>query len=261
MSLPASPGISLAEIERTVEHRPWPLLRDPWMMTQRWENLLFAHWPLRADTLRPLVPAMLELDTYEGQVWVGVVPFDITVFRPRMLPLMPLMSAFLELNVRTYVKFNGKPGVYFFSLDAASLAAVVGARIWFNLPYFEARMTLQHKDGQIHYTSHRLRRAYSGAPPADFGAAYQPTGDVMRAEAGSLAAWLTERYCLYAVAHQQKVYCGEIHHVPWPLQTAEATIVVNTMTLPPGIRLPDIPPLLHFARRLDVLLWPPYQVR
>jgi hypothetical protein len=251
---------SLAEIERTTEHRPWPLLPDPWLMTQRWENLLFAHWPLPADALRPLVPAVLELDTYEGQAWVGVVPFDITVFRLRFVPLMPLMSAFLELNVRTYVKFNGKLGVYFFSLDAASLAAVLGARIWFHLPYFEARMTLKHVNGQIHYASHRVRRTYSGAPPADFGAAYRPTGDVMRAETGSLAAWLTERYCLYAVDQHENVLCGEIHHIPWPLQPAEATIAVNTMTMPPGIRLPDIPPLLHFARRLDVLLWPPYRV-
>jgi len=251
---------SLAEIERTTAHRPWPRRSDPWIMTQRWENLLFAHWPLPVDTLRALVPAVLDLDTYEGQAWVGVVPFDITVLRPRLMPLMPLMSAFLELNVRTYVTLEGKSGVYFFSLDAANLGAVLGARILFHLPYFEARMTLEHLNGQIHYTSHRIRRTYAGAPPADFGAAYQPTGEVMRAEPGSLAAWLTERYCLYALDKQQNVYRCEIHHLPWSLQPAEATIAVNTMTKPPGIHLPDTPPLLHFSRRLDVLLWPPYRM-
>jgi uncharacterized protein YqjF (DUF2071 family) len=235
------------------EHRPWPLPNGPWVMTQVWHDLLFAHWPLPAEALRRAVPAALELDLFEGQAWLGVVPFGMARVFPRGAFPVPWLSRFLELNVRTYVRHGAKAGVYFFSLDAANPAAVAIARRWYQLPYFNAAMTLRRAGEWRHYRSYRTHRA---APPAEFQARYQPCGPVLRAQPGSLEHWLTERYCLYTVGRRGEVYCGEIHHAPWPLQPAEAEIEANTMASPHGLALPDTAPLLHFAQRLETLEWP-----
>ncbi len=221
-------------------------------MSMAWENLLFAHWPVPADALRKLIPAGLELDLFAGQAWLGVVPFRMADTRLRGLPAVPGTAAFPELNVRTYVTAGGKPGVWFFSLDAGSRLAVRGARTFFHLPYFDARMTVHANDAGIHYESTRTHRA---APPAEFRATYRPIGEPRPASPGSIEHWLAERYCLYSADRRGRVWRGEIHHAPWPLQTAEASIELNTMVTPLGLELPGIPPLLHFARRLDVVAW------
>lgn len=231
-------------------HRPWPLPLSPWLIGQQWDHLLFAHWPVAAEALRPLIPARLELDTFEKQAWLGIVPFDIRVFRLRGIPLLP---AFLELNVRTYVTAGGRPGVWFFSLDAANALAVSSARWWYHLPYFNAAMSLRVDRDTVAYAS---RRTHHAAPSAEFEARYRPVGAVYRSQPGTLDHWLTERYCLYAADRSGRLYRGEIHHAPWPLQPAEAELRVNTMTLAHGVRLPDTAPLLHYARRLEVAIWP-----
>jgi hypothetical protein len=217
-------------------------------MAQRWHDLLFAHWPMPATALAGHIPAGLHLDTYEGQAWLGVVPFRMSGIRLHWLPPIPGLSAFPELNVRTYVTDGEKPGVWFFSLDAANRVAVAAARRWFHLPYFYARMQQQGED----YCS---VRAHKGAPPAEFRAHYRPTGAPIQARPGSLEHWLTERYALYAASPQGRLWRGNIHHRPWPLQPAEAEISRNTMAQAHGIHLPDTAPLLHFARRLDVIVW------
>lgn len=218
-------------------------------MKQTWHDLLFAHWPLPSAVMRPIVPAQLELDTFHGQCWVGVVPFHMSGIRRRTVPPLPGLSRFSELNVRTYVTYGGKPGVYFFSLDAANLPAVWAARTFYHLPYFHAQMTSQDFGGSIRYSSRRYRA------PAEFRGRYCPTGEVRFARKGSLDHWLTERYCLYST-HRRQVYRGEIHHAPWPLQTAEAELEINTVAAAAGISLPDAAPHLLFARKLDVLIWP-----
>ncbi len=119
-----------------VAHRPWPLPEGPWIMTQSWHDLLFAHWPVAADLLRARVPPGLELDLFERQAWLGVIPFHMTNVAPRGVPALPFVSAFPEINVRTYVRVGDKPGVYFFSLDAGNPLAVSVARGMFHLPYF-----------------------------------------------------------------------------------------------------------------------------
>jgi uncharacterized protein len=218
----------------------------------QWHDLLFMHWPVPVAALRDHIPAALALDTFEGLAWLGVVPFRMAGVRPRYSPALPRVSAFPELNVRTYVVAGGKPGVWFFSLDAADPLAVRVARRAFHLPYYDARMACLPDGNGVRYTSFRTHR---GAPQAQLQACYRPIGAAISAPAGSLGAWLTERYCLYAADWRGKVYRGEIHHARWPLQPAEAEISVNTMTAPIGVSLPDIPPLLHFARRLDVVAW------
>src|SRR3954467_8766290 len=124
-------------------HRPWPMPASPWIMTQTWHDLLFAHWPVDARTLQAHLPAGLPLDRHDGQAWIGIVPFHITNLAPRGVPSVPFVSAFPELNVRTYVTLDGKPGGFFFSLDAGSAIAVAGARTLFHLPYFTARMHVE----------------------------------------------------------------------------------------------------------------------
>jgi uncharacterized protein YqjF (DUF2071 family) len=162
---------------------------------------------------------------------------------------MPRLSTFPELNVRTYVTFRGKPGVYFFSLDAASWSAVKTARALYHLPYFHARMSTRIENADVLYESRRDNA------PAEFRGRYRPVGEVRIREKGSLEHWLTERYCLFTI-HRGAVYVGEIHHQPWPLQDASAEIEMNSVARAGGIELPETKPLLHFARRLDVLLWP-----
>jgi uncharacterized protein YqjF (DUF2071 family) len=240
------------EILRHTAHRPWPLPNGPWVMRQTWDRLLFAHWPVAFDTLRPLVPAALELERYEGEAWLGVVPFLMRGVRPRALPAVPWLSAFPELNVRTYVTAGGKPGVYFFSLDAGARIAVSVARRWFHLPYFHARFSVS----QTGETTYRSTRRHRNAPPADLAVTYRPTGAVYASALGSLDAFLTERYCLYTTNARGRLLRGEIHHQQWPLQPAEAELQRNTMARAAGLTLPDTPPLLHYARHLEVLVWP-----
>lgn len=236
---------SAGETLRVTDHRPWALPIGPWIMRQRWSNLLFAHWPIPVEQLRPLVPDSLELDLFGGQAYVSVTPFILCV-QPRGLPALP---QFPEMNCRTYVRYGGKPGIFFFSLDAASLLAVKGARMAYRLPYFHSRMTAGSKGEIIHYSSSRR------GSQARFQAQYKPTGAARNAAAGTIEHWLTERYCLYTVSTKD-VYRGEIHHVPWPLQEATCEITENTVAAAAGIKLPSIPPLLNFAHELDVLIWP-----
>ena len=218
-------------------------------MQQTWHDLLFAHWPVSRAALRPLVPSELELDTFDEQCWVALAPFHMSGIRARFTPPMPGVSALPELNVRTYVKHGGKPGVFFFSLDAGSRLAVWGARSTYKLPYFLADFELAESGGWMQY------RCCRRGSTARFRAQYRPTQPVKVRAPGTLAHWLTERYCLYTVTGK-KVYRAEIHHAPWPLQDAEAEIHENTMAATDGIDLPQVAPLLHFSRRIEVLVWP-----
>lgn len=222
-------------------------------MKQVWHDLLFMHWPVALEQLRSLIPAELEIESYEGSGWVSVVPFHMSGIRARWLPPIPGTSAFPELNVRTYVRAGGKPGVWFFSLDAANSLAVAEARRFYHLPYFRARMHVKSgPNGEIEYESHRI---HSAAANADFRATYRPLDDkIFQARRGSLEYFLVERYCLYA-ASGSRIFCGEIDHPPWPLQQAEAEVEVNTMAAASGIALPTSRPLLHFAKRQDVTVW------
>jgi uncharacterized protein len=236
----------------TVLHRPWGMPRGPWLMTQTWNDLLFAHWPVDAAALRSRIPSPFAIDVFEGGAWIGIVPFHMTNVAPRGIPPVPWLSAFPELNVRTYVRVGDRPGVYFFSLDAASRPAVLAARTLLNLPYHSATMTVAPRADAIDYESRR-----SDSDAAVFSATYRPTGAVCEAREGSLDYFLTERYCLYNVDRAGAPYRLEIHHPPWPLQPASAEIVRNGMAAVNGLRLPDRPPLLHFAKRQDMVAWAP----
>ena len=244
-------GCSLSSPQTMAEttHRPWALPSRPWVLSMRWHDLLFLHWPVDPKLVRPLLPAGVELETYDGAAWLGIVPFRMTGVRPRYVPL-PL--AFPELNVRTYVRSAGRPGVWFFSLDASSWLAVRAARCS-GLPYYDARMTVKSKGDAVHYQSVRVHKR---SPPAEFIASYKPTGPVFHAAPGSRDHWLTERYSLYAALKPDAAVYGEIHHPQWPLQPAEVELRRNTMAQPLGIELRHMNPICHFARFQEVVAWP-----
>lgn len=235
-------------------HRPWPMPGAPWVMTQTWRHLLFAHWPIAADVLRPLVPAALEIDRFDGVAWLGIVPFEMSNVVPRGVRAIERLSTFPELNVRTYVQHRGVPGVYFFSLDADNRLVVATARRFFHLPYFRADMTIATARGNVRYHS---RRRGSAAAGASFSAQYQPVGASWEPVPGTVECFLTERYCLFTVNRSGKVLRVDIHHPPWTLQPADAEISDNTMAVAAGITLPDTAPLLHVAGRQDVVAWMP----
>ncbi len=244
-------------ILQEVAHRPWPLPAGPWVMAQSWHDLLFAHWPVDSERVRPLIPDRLEIDSFDGQAWLAVVPFRMTGVRLCGTPAVPWLSAFPELNVRTYVKYGGKPGVWFFSLDAGNPLAVVIARAWFHLPYFRARMSCEERDDYIHY---RSCRTHQRAPSALLECRYRPSNKIFSGRPGTLEHFLTERYCLYASGGNRRLMRGEIHHLPWQLQIAEGEFSRNSMADAAGVQLPASKPLLHFSKRQDVLVWRPQRV-
>jgi uncharacterized protein YqjF (DUF2071 family) len=214
-----SPGSAIAAQRRGLgerDHRPWPLPDRPWVQGQTWIDLLFAHWSLPIDALRPAVPAALPIDTFDD---------------------------------RTYTTIGGRPGIYFLSLDAASALAVAAARATYRLPYHRAHMAIERTGQEIRYRSRRAD------PAAELIVSYRPDGTVFRAPPGTLEHFLTERYCMYVVDERQRIRRADIHHPPWPLQPAVADIDSNTMAAPHGIELRG-EPLLHFTARQDVVIWP-----
>jgi uncharacterized protein len=226
-------------------------------MRQEWHDLLFAHWALPAELVRKVVPQELPLDLWNGEAYVGVVPFRIRNLRPRGVPAVPVLSHFAEINVRTYVTLEGKPGVYFFSLDAENLSAVLGARLLYALPYFSAAFEIARRGDTIRYRSSRTVRP----KPAEFRGEYCPVSEDLAWHPLNEAVerFVTERYCLYSVVAGH-VYRTNIHHLPWPLQLAEAEIETNTMASSIPLNLPGPPPMLHYSRFQDVLVWWPERV-
>ena len=238
------------------DHRPWPLPNGRWTWRQSWKDLLFAHWPIDAKVLRPLVPPSLSIQEFDGTSWVGVVPFRMSGVMRRPLPDLPWVSAFPELNLRLYVERDGRPGVWFLSLDATNPIAVWAARQFFHLPYFKADISIEQTSDAFNYRSTR-----TDAPQGlTFEARYGPTGDVYTSQPGSLEHWLTERYCLYAQSPTGELFRTEVHHKPWPLQPAHAEIIRNEMGNPHGLTLSDGPTLVHFSHSIDVVVWNPVRL-
>jgi hypothetical protein len=219
-----------------------------------WVDLAFLHWPVPAKALRPLVPATLEIETYDGLAWVGVTPFQMRDVRGWAMPPIPTATDFPELNVRTYVRYRERAGVWFFSLDAASRLAVAAARMATGLPYFHARMSARRDAADVVYRSDRTHR---GVRPAQLRVRYRPTGDVYRSAPGWFEHWCTERYSLFSVAAGRRLLRLDIEHAPWPLQPASANIELNSMAHASLIDLPRTPPHVLFTKRLDVVAhWP-----
>jgi uncharacterized protein YqjF (DUF2071 family) len=239
------------------EHRPWPLPEGPWLQGQTWRDLLFAHWRVPHEALRAVVPPEIPIDTFDGACWLGITPFEITGLRPRGGLPPPGLSRFPEVNVRTYATIGGRPGIWFLSLEAASALAVGTGRLVYGLPYRRPAMEIDRRDGRIRF---RSRRDGPDGTPVALEVTHRPTSAPFAARPGTLEHFLTERYCLYTLGPGRQVHRADIHHPPWPLRLAEATFEENTIARPFGLDLKEPPALLHFARRQDVVIWPPSRV-
>ena len=244
-------------------HRTWPLPERSWAMRMNWHDLLFMHWRVDVTELRHLIPDHLEIDTFDGDAWIGIVPFRMSGVAPRFVPNIPYMSSFPELNVRTYVTVNGKPGVWFFCLEATNPIAVRVARRWFHLPYMDAQIALSNtsRKNDCKWISYSSTRTHKNEPGAKLLIDYRPIGSEFIASPRSLEDFLTSRYCLYSADRSGKVYRGEIDHNPWRLRDAQAIVKENTMTDWLGIELPNEPPVLHFAKQTRVVAWTLDEVR
>ena len=245
-------------------------------MHQNWGKLLFMHWRIDAELLRPLIPSQLSIDTFDGSAWIGEIPFTMWGIRASFLPPIPGASAFHELNVRTYVHLNGVPGVWFFSLDAANRLAVWGARTFYHLPYFNADMSLTQQGNTIQYSSKRTdsltygeffaaeageisgvanAERFRSLPRAELNANWTIGEPLPQSSPGSIEFFLTERYCLYSL-HRRRIYRSRIFHEPWPLRTATLNSRQSTMIESLSIAAPQENPLLHYAEAIAVDIWP-----
>ena len=239
-------------------HRPRPLPAGRWAMAQRWNDLLFAHWPVATSSIAPLLPDGLQVDTFQGSGWLGVVPFWMDRIRFRGAPPVPGARSFPELNLRTYVRdqYTGAPGMYFLSLDANNLLAVGMGRTLFRLPYHWAEMSLEQRTERefSFYSRRRFARQQ-----VLFSARYRglgPTRKLAESRSGTLEHFLMERSCLFSANRAGQTFRANLHHVAGPLEEAEAEIERNDLATAVGIELPDQEPVLHYSRRLAVYLWP-----
>ena len=239
----------VTDVDRlAVRHRP----HGQPVMHQDWGKLLFIHWRINENLLRPHIPRSLQIDTYGDSAWIAITPFtmwDIRAFPP-YVPPVPGLSACHELNVRTYVHHNGVPGVWFFSLDANSAAAVLGARSVYHLPYHYADIDLKERGRTIHYTLSRD----DDDPPAEFKATWKIGDPLPQSQPGSKEFFLTERYILYT-EHDDQLYRARINHEPWPLQEAELKTWGSSMLEANRLRQPPGEPIVHYAEEIDVEIW------
>ena len=222
------------------------------VMYQSWGDLLFLHWQVPVETLRRRVPARLEVDEHEGRAFVGVTPFTLWGVRPIFTPPVPFLSEFREVNVRTYVHLDGEPGVWFFSLDADSAAAVAAARAFYRLPYFSARIERERVGDRTRYAA---TRDDPQGRPAEFEAVWTTGAEQPEAEPGTLDFFLTERYCLYS-ADGDKLYRARIHHRPWPLRDVKLGPFRSKMVEAAGLGKTAGEPLTLHGGPVDVEVWP-----
>ena len=230
----------------------------PSLIRQRWEDLLFLHWRVKPAVLRALLPEGLELDTFEDQAYVGLVPFTVPVNRLLWLPA-PLSPPFHEVNLRTYVKGPGAdPGVWFFSLDASSRMAVTGGSALYSLPYHHAHIAFSREEqgepGRRAWIRFESRRVPEDPP--DCAVRYAPAGVPRSAAVGTLEHFLIERYVLFAWTGR-RLLRGRVRHAPYPVQDAAIEGLQERLFTAAGLSRPAEDPLAHYARGVRVDIgWP-----
>lgn len=223
-----------------------------WIMRQSWKNLIFVHWPLNPERLRMHIPPSLQIDTFNGSAWLGIVVFEMGGIYPRGLSTLSITSAFPEINVRTYVRYNEKPGVYFLSLDVGDWASLTIAKRWLHLPYHPAKISIQKLKSTFHCSSIRQSSKHE---PIIYEGIHTPISEIFFPQEGSLDHWLTERYCFFSTNKKARLYCCEIHHAPWPLQLGKTEVKQNTLFSPFHIDLTGTQPITHFSKGVDSLIW------
>ncbi|MBY0120970.1 YqjF family protein [Bacillus sp. S/N-304-OC-R1] len=239
------------KIIHETEHRPYPLSSGKWIMRQAWRHILFIHLPISPERIRNYIHPSLQLDTFDELAWISIVIFKMEGIYPRGFPFISITSPFPEINVRTYVKWKGKPGVHFLSLDVGDWASFTLAKKWYHLPYHSANISLKQRKNTFYFES--LRRK-SELNPILCNGIYTPNVNTFTPGKETLEHWLTERYCFYSTDHRGHIYAGEIHHPPWALQEAKIEIFENTMLAPYNIEISE-QPIVHFSEGIDSLFW------
>ena len=223
-----------------------------WTMTQVWENVLFAHWSLPMEVVRKHIPAELEVDTFNGEAWVGVILFKMNGFKLRFTPFRYPFS-FPEINLRTYVKVNERPAIFFMTLDAADPLVVSVAKRWYRLPYFHAKMSFSKQEDMISFHSERK----SVGDSVVIGGEFYPVSEQFVPKDGSIDHWLTERYVYFNKDPNNHIYWGEVYHEPWQLRKVSGKFSDNTLLHPYQIELPGEPHLLHYSRGVEAQMGAP----
>jgi hypothetical protein len=224
----------------------------PWLVAMDWRDTLFLHWPVHADALRPFIPNALPIDEFDGTAWIGIVAFRIAGARPRGLPAAIGLPSFGEVNVRTYVG-GAKPGVWFFSLDAANPVIVESARAGLHLAYYHAAIDTEWRHGNCAY---RVRRTDRRSTASQFAATARVEERAHVAAAGTLEHFFAERYCFYSVDRRGRILRGDVAHPPWPIRNAHAVIEANTL-FPTGIDPSARTPIAHASSGVTVHAYPP----
>lgn len=226
-------------------------MTKPWIMQQDWDQLLFLHWPIPVEIIRPYIPSCFEIDTYDGEAWVSIVTFEMNRIKYRGMPDITSLNGILELNVRTYVTFQGDPGIYFLSLDADHSLGVILARYIMGMNYIKGKMRIDRKGDVLHFSSRRTGERY---PSAHFHIRYQLTPSIITSQPGSLLYWLTERYKQW-VYRWGRVYKGIIKHHSWKLQEADVDIPVNMMVdyFPSDIF--EKKPIAHYSEHKHTMIF------
>ena len=237
-------SLNIDYIFNSTDHRPWPLPKEQWVFRQTWSELAFIHWEIEEEELKKYIPPSIEIDKYEGKSYIGVVPFNMKGVTKRGYPAPKWISDFPEINVRTYVKYNNKPGVLFFSLDVPSQIAVWIGRIQFHLPYFKAKMLVKTQNDTTHYFHKRNN--------IEFEAVYTAKGR-LKCEKNSFENWATERYCLYSHNKAGDIFCADVHHEQWPLESVDIDIKKNTLLS--GLTVGKQHPTVLYSKSLDVAVY------
>lgn len=241
------------DLLRVTAHRPWPPPERPYLQKEGWCSILFAHWPLPPDLLRPLIPPGLELDLWGGSAWLGITPFFMTDVRPHGLPAIPGFSTFPQVDLRTYVRRRDKPGVFYLNLEAPNPAAVWGARALYHMAYFLARVEGEVDGERVTFRSRRE----SDRGVVSWRSTHWPVSECRSVAPGTVEEFLIDRWVMYTAGGRHGLSRTEIHRLPWQIQDARVEILSNSLAAAHGISLPDTPPLVHCSPGVETLIWAP----
>lgn len=237
-----------------VDHRPWKLPNNNWKWRQSWNNLVFIHYKIDIQSLRALVPSKFEIDLYQGEAWISIVPFFMEDVMKGNIPSFYPFKKFPELNLRTYVKYENKPGVFFFSLDAECLPVVLGGNLLYGVPYKYAKMNYELSENGGYLRSDR----FIGS--VEFEMRYRKIGEIFESEIGSLQEWLSERYCLYSKSNHTEFYRVEVHHKKWPLQNCEVSISKNDILKASNLEVDLDSMIVNYSPGVDVISFRPEKI-